>query len=69
MEGRDYIVYAHEGPSPEGGYAVGICSRTALLQEGREDVAPAWAWLAAVLVAFLVLLGLVAVAYRRVRRR
>ena len=38
VEGGDYIVYAHGSPHPEGGCAVGICSRTALLQGAREDL-------------------------------
>ena len=37
-EGEDYIVYAYDSAYPEGGYAVGICSRTALLSQAQEDI-------------------------------
>ena len=37
-EGEEYIVYAYDSAYPEGGYATGICSRTALLSNAQEDV-------------------------------
>ena len=37
-EGEEYIVYAHDSASAEGGYTVGICSRTALLSKAQEDI-------------------------------
>ena len=36
-EGVEYIVYAHESAYPEGGYTVGLCSRTAFLALAQED--------------------------------
>ena len=38
VEGEEYIVYAHDSAYPEGGYTVGICSRTALLSKAQEDI-------------------------------
>ena len=38
VEGEEYIVYAHDSAYAEGGYTVGICSRTALLGQAQEDI-------------------------------
>ena len=37
-EGEEYIVYAYDSPYVEGGYATGICSRTALLEQAQKDI-------------------------------
>ena len=37
-EGEEYIVYAHDSAYGDGGYAVGICTRTALLEQAQEDI-------------------------------
>ena len=37
-EGNEYIVYAYDSPYAEGGYTVGICSRTALLSQAQADI-------------------------------
>lgn len=37
-ERQEYIVYAHDGVSPDEGYRVSICSRTALLSEAQADL-------------------------------
>lgn len=37
-EGEEYIVYAHDSLYGDGGYTVGICSRTALLGQARIDL-------------------------------
>lgn len=37
-EGDEYIVYAYDSPYEEGGYTVGICSRTALLSQAQADI-------------------------------
>ena len=38
VEGEDYLVYAHDSPYEEGGYAANICSRTKSLAEAAEDL-------------------------------
>ena len=38
VEGEEYIVYAHDSPYDVGGYAVSICSRTALLGQAQADI-------------------------------
>ncbi len=38
VEGEEYIVYAYDGPYVDGGYSVGICTRTALLEQAQEDI-------------------------------
>ena len=38
VEGAEYIVYAYDSAYTEGGYATGICSRTALLSKAQEDI-------------------------------
>ena len=38
IEGEDYIVYAYDSHYDDGGYTVGICSRTALLGQARADL-------------------------------
>ena len=37
-EGEEYIVYAHDSASGDGGYTVSICSRTALLRQAQADI-------------------------------
>ena len=37
-EGEEYLVYAHDSPYADDGYTVGICSRTALLQQAQVDI-------------------------------
>ena len=36
-EGEEYIVYGHDSNHADGGYTVGICSRTALLGQAQAD--------------------------------
>ena len=38
VEGEHYIVYAYDSHYDDGGYSVGICSRTALLQQAQADL-------------------------------
>ena len=38
IEGEEYIVYGHDSNYDDGGYTVGICSRTALLGLARTDL-------------------------------
>ena len=38
IEGEDYVVYAYDSHYDDGGYTVGICSRTALLRQARADL-------------------------------
>ena len=38
IEGEEYIVYGHDSAYADGGYTVGICSRTALLDQAQTDV-------------------------------
>ncbi len=37
-EGEEYIVYASDSAYGDNGYTVGICSRTALLEEAQADI-------------------------------
>ena len=37
-EGEEYIVYASDSAYGDDGYTVGICSRTALLEEAQADI-------------------------------
>ena len=37
-EGEEYILYAHESAYDDDGYAVSICSRTALLSQAQADI-------------------------------
>ena len=37
-EGEEYIVYGHDSNYDDGGYTVGICSRTALLELAQADL-------------------------------
>ena len=37
-EGEEYIVYAYDSSYADGGYTVGICGRTALLQQAQADI-------------------------------
>ena len=37
-DGQEYIVYAHDNNYADGGYTVGICSRTALLGQAQVDL-------------------------------
>ena len=37
-EGEEYIVYAYDSTYAGGGYTVGICSRTALLDQAQADI-------------------------------
>ena len=38
VEGEEYIVYGHDSNYADGGYTVGICSRTALLGQAQADL-------------------------------
>ena len=38
IEGEEYIVYGHDSNYADGGYTVGICSRTALLGQAQADL-------------------------------
>ena len=38
IEGEEYIVYAYDSGYADGGYTVGICSRTALLDQAQADI-------------------------------
>ena len=38
IEGEEYIVYAYDSAFADGGYTVGICSRTALLDQAEADI-------------------------------
>ena len=38
VEGEEYIVYGHDSNYADGGYTVGICSRTALLGQAQADI-------------------------------
>ncbi len=38
IEGENYVVYAYDSHYDDGGYTVGICSRTALLRQARADL-------------------------------
>ena len=38
VEGEEYIVYAYDSSYDDGGYTVGICSRTALLAQAQDDL-------------------------------
>ena len=38
IEGEEYIVYAYDSAYADGGYTVGICSRTALLDQAQADI-------------------------------
>ena len=38
IEGEEYIVYGHDSNYGDGGYTVGICSRTALLGQALADI-------------------------------
>ena len=38
VEGEQYIVYGHDSNYDDGGYTVGICSRTALLWQAQADL-------------------------------
>ena len=38
IEGEEYIVYAYDSAHADGGYTVGICSRTALLDQAQADI-------------------------------
>ena len=38
VEGEEYIVYGYDSPYVDGGYAVGLCTRTALLEQAHEDI-------------------------------
>lgn len=38
IEGEEYIVYAHDSLYGDGGYTVGLCSRTALLGQAGIDL-------------------------------
>ena len=37
-EGEEYIVYAYDSAYADGGYTVGVCSRTALLDQAQADI-------------------------------
>ena len=37
-DGEEYIVYGHDSNHADGGYTVGICSRTALLDQAQADI-------------------------------
>ena len=37
-KGEEYIVYGHDSNYADGGYTVGICSRTALLGQAQADI-------------------------------
>ena len=38
VEGKEYLVYGHDSNYADGGYTVGICSRTALLDQAQADI-------------------------------
>ena len=38
VEGEEYIVYAHDSAYGDDSYTVGICTRTALLEQAQEDI-------------------------------
>ena len=38
IEGEEYIVYGYDSDYDDGGYTVGICSRTALLDQAQADI-------------------------------
>ena len=38
IDGEEYIVYAHDSVFVDGGYTVGICSRTALLNQSHGEM-------------------------------
>ena len=38
VEGEEYVVYGHDSNYADGGYTVGICSRTALLGQAQADL-------------------------------
>ena len=38
IQGEEYIVYAYDSAYADGGYTVGICSRTALLGQAQADI-------------------------------
>ena len=38
IEGEEYIVYGYDSAYADGGYTVGICSRTALLDRAQADI-------------------------------
>ena len=38
VEGKEYIVYAHDSAYGDDSYTVGICSRTALLGQAQDDI-------------------------------
>ena len=38
IEGEEYIVYGYDSNYDDGGYTVGICSRTALLDQAQADL-------------------------------
>ena len=38
IDGEEYIVYAYDSAYADGGYTVGICSRTALLGQAQADL-------------------------------
>ena len=38
IEGEEYIVYGYDSAHADGGYTVGICSRTALLDRAQADI-------------------------------
>ena len=38
IEGEEYIVYAYDSAFADGSYTVGICSRTALLDQAEADI-------------------------------
>ena len=37
-EGQEYLVYAYDSTHQDGGYSTGICTRTKLLAEAKEDL-------------------------------
>ena len=38
IDGEEYIIYGHDSAYAGGGYTVGICSRTALLDQAQVDI-------------------------------
>ncbi len=44
IDGEEYIVYAYDSAYPNGGYTVGICSRTALLVLQRRVILQGNSW-------------------------
>ena len=38
VEGEEYIVYGYDSPYVAGGYALGLCTRTALFEHAHEDI-------------------------------